>query len=402
MKLERVLVRLRQILLITGGGLVVIGALLLGASFLIDHRSSDLVQVEALDCAASSECGPVSYALENSPLPAEPALLLDAPPPPPKPAPSVQPPRTFQPEVAKTEGATISDTLAITSTALAVNVTDRTVTPTLSISTVVEFSADLVAEDSYTSTDQVHPRAESAAVGQEAGPAAGCPTSSTASFELIAIDGPPTDHPDAAHGDLNLALRGYQLVSEPRQLMFFEGLTDPDAPQLSGLFQPNRAPQISAVYQVNNWLWNSADCGGSGHGCSGGLIDTWKVTLVGLATHPGEPIAIPERNAQIFGGSFKALVLYADERQITLGYTRRDTVAGGYVVHILGVCVDPNLLALYRAQNDANGWRTSGRLPALRNDQIIGLAAGEELKVSIRDNGSFMDPRSGKDWWRGY
>ena len=124
--------------------------------------------------------------------------------------------------------------------------------------------------------------------------------------------------------------------------------------------------------------------------------------MVGLATSPGEPVSIPGRNAPIYRGGFKALVLYADDRQLTLGYTRHDSVAGGYVVHLLGLCVDPNLLALYRAQNDDHGWRATGHLPALRSGQIIGTAQGAELKVAVRDNGSFMDPRSSKDWWRGY
>jgi len=39
-------------------------------------------------------------------------------------------------------------------------------------------------------------------------------------------------------------------------------------------------------------------------------------------------------------------------------------------------------------------------LPALRNNQALGQALGFEIKVAIRDAGSFMDPRSQKDWWR--
>jgi hypothetical protein len=279
-------------------------------------------------------------------------------------------------------------------------------TPSKATPTSLEFSTDLIAEGAYTSTVQVHPRAVSSGEADldssETTAAQACPASSSASFDLLTIVGPPPDHPDIAHPDLNLTLRGYAIAPEPLGLVEFSGDTDPDAPQLAGLFQSNRAPAISAVYRVNDWLWDSAQCGGRSGGCPGGLIDTWAVTMLGLVTHPGEPLAIPTRQAEIFAGGFKALVLYADERQITLGYSRRDSVAAGYVVHLLGVCVDPNLLALYRAQNDANGWRASGRLPALRNGQPFGVALSHELKVSIRDNGSFLDPRSAKDWWRGY
>jgi hypothetical protein len=122
--------------------------------------------------------------------------------------------------------------------------------------------------------------------------------------------------------------------------------------------------------------------------------------LVGLAVTPGETIYTPERNAQIYGGGYVAMVLFAEQQRITLGYTRRDHVAGGYVVHIEDVCIDPKLVALYRAQLDAAGWNDTGRLPALRNNQSLGIALGSEIKVAIRDAGSFMDPRSRKDWWR--
>jgi hypothetical protein len=93
------------------------------------------------------------------------------------------------------------------------------------------------------------------------------------------------------------------------------------------------------------------------------------------------------------------MVLYAEEKRITLGYTRRDTVAAGYAVHLEGVCVDPNLLALYRQQIRPDGYRATNRLPALRNNQPLGTALGTEIQLAIRDRGTFMDPRSCKDWW---
>jgi hypothetical protein len=123
--------------------------------------------------------------------------------------------------------------------------------------------------------------------------------------------------------------------------------------------------------------------------------------LAGFVTTRGEAIYIPERGPEIYGGGYKVLVLYAEETRITLNYTRQDTVENGYTVHLEDVCVDPNLLALYRAQTDANGWHT-GQLPALRNNQALGTALNTEIKVVIRDRGTFMDPRSRKDWWQGY
>jgi len=224
-----------------------------------------------------------------------------------------------------------------------------------------------------------------------------CPTYSNQTYNLIPIDGSPADHPDYLHGDLNLSLRGYSEVSETLGLIDYSGGTDSNAPQLSGLFEPNRFPGITSTHQVNNWDWSCGD-----HGCQGSPITDWPVTLAGLSTTPGESISIPERNPQIYSGGYIAMVLYAEERRITLGYTRQDTVATGYTVHIEDVCVDPNLLALYRGQVDADGWRSTNFLPALRNNEILGTALNTEIKAAVRDRGAFMDPRSRKDWWQSY
>jgi hypothetical protein len=224
-----------------------------------------------------------------------------------------------------------------------------------------------------------------------------CPTGSAAVFDLIPISGAPTDHPDYLHGDLNLSLRGYNPTNAFLGLVSYNGSTDPNAPQLAGLFEPSRFPGISSVYRVNNWNWV---CGQ--HGCSGSAITNPPVTLAGLTTTPGESIFIPERSPNIYPGSFKAIVLYAEEQRLTLGYTREDTVANGYAVHIENICVDLNLLALYRAQTSADGWHNTGKLPALRHNQALGIALEAEILVAIRDRGAFMDPRSGKDWWPGY
>jgi hypothetical protein len=229
-----------------------------------------------------------------------------------------------------------------------------------------------------------------------------CPASSSAAFELIPIEGQTLrDHPADVHGDLNLALRGYIPSGEALGLITYEGNTDGDAPQLAGLFEPNRAARIQSAYRINDWIWDSAQCGGHPRGCPGPPANTfWPVTLVGLAATPGEAVYPPERSAQIYSGGYTAVVLYAEAHRITLGYTRRSSVAVGYVVHLEEVCVNPNLVALYRAQLDAEGWNDTGRLPALRNNQALGQALSFEIKVAIRDAGSFMDPRSQKDWWR--
>lgn len=210
-------------------------------------------------------------------------------------------------------------------------------------------------------------------------------------FNAIPVQGPPVDHPAVINGDLNLSLRGYISTTGALALVDINGPVDADAPQLDGVFNPPRLPLFTAVYRVNDWNWG---CGPDG--CRGTPIPEPEVTLLEMAVTPGEPIHIPTRNVSIYSGDFKALVLYAEAQRITFVYTREDTPAMGYVVHIEDVVVDPALVALYNQLNTAG----RAKLPALHNGETLGVAAGNTLKVAIRDSGSFMDPRSRKDWWQ--
>lgn len=134
------------------------------------------------------------------------------------------------------------------------------------------------------------------------------------------------------------------------------------------------------------------------NGCRGEPLTHYPVTLLEVETAPGEPISIPRRDAAIYVGDFKALVLYAEERRLTITYTRGDTAANGYLVHLEDFDVNPGLVARYR-QLDAAG---RGELPALRNGEIVGVADRGALMIAMRDTGQFLDPRSCKDWWNGY
>jgi hypothetical protein len=197
------------------------------------------------------------------------------------------------------------------------------------------------------------------------------------------------DHPDYAHGDLNLGQRGY--AAAPASAGFVDlGGGEPGAPQLSALFR-GHGPHPIKTYRVYDWNWG---CGA--HGCRGDLLANPEVTLLGLAVVAGEELAAPRRDAEVYGGGYNALVLYAEPTRLTLSYCRDGTVANGYVVQLEGLCVDPNLLAVYRACNAAG----RGTLPGLHAGEVLGTAAGGELKVAVRDRGTFMDPRSRGEWWR--
>jgi hypothetical protein len=207
-------------------------------------------------------------------------------------------------------------------------------------------------------------------------------------YGWLPITSAPTDRPADVHGDLNLSLRGYAPINVPRALIDLSGSTDPGAPQLRGLFGDRREPAITAAYQVYGWDW--------GANARAGLVGDPPVTLLGVATMPGEIIGTPNTGRDL-GEGYVALVLYASAERITLKYTRDDNVVDGYTLHLERVCVEPALLALYKKLTD------DGRiaLPALRPGQPLGRAAGAEIDVAVRDKGTFMETRSRKDWWGG-
>jgi hypothetical protein len=165
------------------------------------------------------------------------------------------------------------------------------------------------------------------------------------------------------------------------------GPTDHRAPQLAGLFVYKRTPVISSVYRANHWDWGSNS--------RGGPITDFEVTLAGFQVEPAETIHVPEAGYSI-GQGYAVLVLYASQERITLKYTGEDSVVIGYTLHVEGICVEPNLLALYEQMN-ATGRR---QLPALRAGQAFGRARNNQIGAAIRDAGRFMDPRVRKDWWR--
>ena len=198
----------------------------------------------------------------------------------------------------------------------------------------------------------------------------------------------PADGDVSQHPDVNLAIRGYVRTTASLNLVDYAGSIDPAAPQLYTLFDNQRTPIFNAAYQVYRWDWTC--------NCRGGPITKWAVTLLGMRTTPGEIIHLPVAGYDV-GGGYGAMVLYAEPTRLTLKYTREDNVVAGYTLHLENICVDANLLALYRQLNAAG----RSELPALWPGQPLGRAPSSEIDAAIRDSGSFLDPRSRKDWWQG-
>jgi hypothetical protein len=213
-----------------------------------------------------------------------------------------------------------------------------------------------------------------------------CAPIAGASYRSLSTAGPVTDRPPAEHADLNVKLRGWTPVGGTLGLVDIDGPTDTRAPKLYTFFPDDRVPVFVQNYAVYDWNW--------GTGSRGDVITAPEVTMTGFGTTAGEVLEVPSGGYDI-GEGLQVRVLFADDDSITLKYTREDNVVSGYTLHVVGLCVEPTLRALYEANHAA------GRvdLPALAGNQAFGRARSSEVLVSIRDTGSFMDPRSRKDWW---
>ena len=203
----------------------------------------------------------------------------------------------------------------------------------------------------------------------------------------MSIAGDPLTVNPETHPNVNMGVCGYAEVDAPLRLVQLGPVHDPRAPQLPGMFGDWRTPAFTNAYQRYRW--------DSNRNCLDDTNSQWEVTVLGMGTTRGETIYTPDSGYDI-GGDYEYLVLYAGETDLTLHIGREDEFFG-YVLHIDGVCTDPDLLALYRQNHAAGRWM----LPVLRGHQAFGVAVGTEIQIAVRDTGSFIDPRSRNDWWQG-
>lgn len=232
-----------------------------------------------------------------------------------------------------------------------------------------------------------------------------CPTSSKATFDTIAFSGSPykenllTDQ----NADFRLSILGYASVNQPLRFVSYNGDGGAQGPLLGDMFMPHRSATFVHAYQVYTWNWDKSQP--PPYGSRGPLASNWPVTVLDLATTRGEPISVPARGPTI-DGYHVAMVLYAGPNELTVVYMNVDQVVilsgntyVGYVVIMLNFCVDPNLVATYREQLTPDGKRLTMALPAVKNDQPVGVAMGVTMTVAVRDAGMYMDPRDKADWW---
>ncbi len=207
------------------------------------------------------------------------------------------------------------------------------------------------------------------------------------SYNSLASTGDPQLSDPETNYNLNLGYMGFEPTDAELKLVTYSGTPDPKSPQFPAFFVDNRTPAFTGAYQ--RYRWDPA-CD-----CPKDTYSPYDVTVLGLGVQPGEIIYTPE-SGYVIGGGYEYQVTYAGESGITL-YIGNDDDFNGYVIHVDGVCTEPDLLALFR-QLHAAGRK---ELPVLRGHQPFGRALGSEFRVAVRDTGHFLDPRSRDDWWKG-
>lgn len=233
-----------------------------------------------------------------------------------------------------------------------------------------------------------------------------CATSSTNQYSNGSAFQYDTDNPVRPaynHADKNIELRGYVANTDPtlkRELIDYGSGDSTQPPQFATLFSPVQVPPFAEFYQVHQWDWAPS----LEPGTRAAPIDDYPTTAVSFSLSPGTNLHTPTSGYDI-GAGMEAIILFADEDTVTLHFTREDSAAKGYTLHIDHICTDPNLLNLYNTLDAPDGPRydypSSGyNLPTLPAGQSFGTTSLQDMVIAITDTGAFQDPRSCKEWWQ--
>ncbi|MEK7127386.1 MAG: hypothetical protein AAB838_01525, partial [Patescibacteria group bacterium] len=199
--------------------------------------------------------------------------------------------------------------------------------------------------------------------------------------------------------DVNLRLRSWAPIQGDTALLpGVQGPTDPNAPRIYTMFKDGTQTnlQISNMYQLNDWNWTTNTVGKAmtpeplvyGDG-----TNVPAASLFGFNVGPGQNVLVPQANYDV-GNHYQAILEYIDGTSAVVKYTPSQDLTGNYyMIHFEDFSASQDLVKAY---NDA---KATGDLVWLPAGLSLGKTTGE-IKVAMRDSGSFMDLRSIKDWWQ--
>ncbi len=200
--------------------------------------------------------------------------------------------------------------------------------------------------------------------------------------------------------DVNLDARNKPklVTDQPKTLVDVGGPTDDAAPQFSTLFGPTLEfnPKIADVYQL--YLNDGKTL------IPYDISSNQGVTQIELKTD--NPVLAPALDYDLGGDILHYAILYINEKTgtITLKGTPEDNAVRGYTIHITGLeKIDPEIVKKYNESNDLYN-RT--KLAAISCGYPVGTPKnqggikGKTFRIAIADTGTFIDPRTRKDWWK--
>lgn len=87
-----------------------------------------------------------------------------------------------------------------------------------------------------------------------------CPTTSSQTYDVIGIQGGyyKSNALTDENADFRLSILGYAPTTAPMTLVNYSGPADLHAPQMAGIFEPNRGPNITGVFKRYDWNWNES------------------------------------------------------------------------------------------------------------------------------------------------
>lgn len=148
---------------------------------------------------------------------------------------------------------------------------------------------------------------------------------------------------------------------------------DPNVPLLYTTFNPPHTPKFIAAYKAEGEIQGDYPP---------------EIDILEVETIPNEGLYFPQSGYNI-GGGLAAMVIYADENKVTFKIGREDSYVTGYTLYFENLCVDKNLINLYRKLNNDG----RNHLPAIYPRQFFGLTKNK-LKIALRDTGMFLDIRN--------
>ncbi len=211
--------------------------------------------------------------------------------------------------------------------------------------------------------------------------ATSCPTG------LGSVDRPGLAQSDLFNDFTSIFNAAVATTIQPVQDIIHQSDIDGSHPQLNTLIDSSKI-EITKVMNLNN----------SHKNLEPGRIQ--QNEIIGIKTSPGQAVKVPKVHSKrlLNGTNLVGMVMSAtgDSIRFAFGRTDKPNAAEGYNLYIKGINISQSVLSKYAKGGEL------GRscMPEMSIGDILGTAAGSEIYLMLRDNGT-IQPLLDKSWWAG-